>query len=492
MKKILFVTSEAYPLIKTGGLADVSGSLPQALDALGHDVRIVMPAYADVLASLGKLPGKRINQAGAAIEIFETLLPGSQVPVWLVANDGAFDRAGNPYLAENGKPWPDNAERFALLCRVAVEIAMNRVGFAWKPHIVHCNDWQSGLIPALLEDEPDRPATVFTIHNLAYQGVFPPESFRQLGLPHRFWSPASLEFYGQLSFIKGGLVYADRINTVSPNYAVEIQGKEFGCGLEGLLAERADRLSGIINGIDEDAWNPATDPHLPAHYDADGMAGKAENKAKLQQRFGLEQDPDMAVIAMVGRAVQQKGIDLVIESLPELMQLPLQLVILGSGEKKYEQTLKHWHSLYPDRIALNLGYDEPLAHLIEAGADLFLMPSRFEPCGLNQMYSQRYGTVPIVRRVGGLADTVEDTTLDTLIDARASGIVFDEAEAEELLAAVQKALKLFANPALWGQIRKTGMGKDFSWRKSALKYLELYDLVLQDQHGHNRLLQAAS
>ncbi len=492
MKKILFVTSEAYPLIKTGGLADVSGSLPQALDALGHDVRIVMPAYADVLAGLGKLPSKRIHQIGGAIEIFETKLPGSQVPVWLVANDGAFDRSGNPYLAENGKSWPDNAERFALLCRVAVEIAMNRVGFAWKPQIIHCNDWQSGLIPALLDDEPDRPATVFTIHNLAYQGVFPPETYRQLGLPQRFWSPAALEFYGQLSFIKGGLVYADRINTVSPNYAVEIQGKEFGCGLEGLLKERNDRLSGIINGIDEDAWNPATDPHLAAHYAKDDMAGKAENKAALQQRFNLEQDPEVAVIAMVGRTVQQKGIDLVIEALPELMELPLQLVILGSGEKKYEQTLKHWNSLYPDRIALSLGYDEALAHLIEAGADLFLMPSRFEPCGLNQMYSQRYGTVPIVRRVGGLADTVEDATLDNLIEARASGVIFDEAEAEELLEAVHRALKLFANKTLWEQIRKVGMGKNFSWHRSALKYIELYDLVLQDRHGRNRLFQATS
>jgi len=492
MKKILFVTSEAFPLIKTGGLADVSGSLPIALNSLGQDARILMPAYADVLAQLGELPSKRINQIGGVIEIFETTLPGSSVPVWLVAHEGSFDRAGNPYLAENGKSWPDNAERFALLCRVAVEIAMNRVGFAWKPQIIHCNDWQTGLIPALLEDEPDRPSTLFTIHNLAYQGVFPRESFQKLGLPHRFWSPAALEFYGQLCFIKGGLVYADRINTVSPNYAVEIQTKEFGCGLDGLLEERNDRLSGIINGIDEQAWNPATDPHLPAHFDRDEMKGKAINKAKLQQRFDLEQDPNMAIIAMVGRTVQQKGIDLVIEALPELMKLPLQLVILGSGEKKYEQTLMQWNKLYPDRIALSLGYDEPLAHLIEAGSDIFLMPSRFEPCGLNQMYSQRYGTVPIVRRVGGLADTVEDATLDNLIEAKASGIIFDEADADELLQAVQRALKLFSNKTLWEQIRKAGMGKDFSWQQSALKYLELYDHIQQDRRDNRHLLQVAS
>ena len=480
MKKILFVTSEAYPLIKTGGLADVSGSLPIALDALGHDVRIVMPAYADVLAGLGDLPSKRINQAGGEVEIFETNLPGTSVPVWLVSHQGAFDRSGNPYLAENGKSWPDNAERFALLCRVSVEIAMNRMGFGWKPQIVHCNDWQSGLIPALLEDEADRPATVYTIHNLAYQGLFPKELFQKLGLPQHFWSYNALEFWDQLCFLKGGLVYADRINTVSPNYAVEIQGKEFGCGMEGLLKERKDRLSGIINGIDEESWNPSTDPLLPFRFELGNMLGKQENKSELQKHFNLTLDKDVAVIAMVGRTVQQKGIDLVIETLPKLMELPVQLAILGSGEKKYEQTLKHWNSLYPERIALKLGYDEPLAHLMEAGSDLFLMPSRFEPCGLNQMYSQRYGTVPIVRCVGGLADTVEDSTPENLDQATASGVIFHEASAEALLQAIYRALNLFNSKEQWKKIQKTGMRKDFSWKQSAKKYLDLYALALQD------------
>ncbi len=483
MKKILFVTSEAYPLIKTGGLADVSGSLPIALDALGQDVRIAMPAYADLLSSLGDLPSKRINQAGGAVEIFETKLPGTSIPVWLVSHEGAFDRSGNPYLAGDGKSWPDNAERFALLCRVSVEIAMNRMGFGWKPEIVHCNDWQTGLIPALLEDEVDRPATVYTIHNLAYQGLFPRELFRKLGLPQRFWSPNSLEFYDQLCFVKGGLVYADRINTVSPNYAVEIQGKEFGCGMEGLLRERKERLSGIINGIDEEAWNPAADPLIPNPFGLGGMAGKEMNKATLQQRLNLTVDKEIAVIAMVGRAVQQKGIDLVIEALPKLMDLPLQLAILGSGEKKYEQTLKHWNSLYPDRIALKLGYDEPLAHLIEAGSDLFLMPSRFEPCGLNQMYSQRYGTVPIVRCVGGLADTVEDASPSNLEQGRASGVVFHEASAEALLQAIMRALDLYKLKPQWRKVQRTGMKKDFSWKQSAKKYLDLYSLAVQDRQG---------
>ena len=483
MKKILFVTSEAYPLIKTGGLADVSGSLPIALDALGHDVRIVMPAYADVLASLGDLPSKRINQAGGEVEIFETELPGTSVPVWLVSHQGAFDRSGNPYLAENGKSWPDNAERFSLLCRVSVEIAMNRMGFGWKPEIVHCNDWQTGLIPALLEDEGDRPATVYTIHNLAYQGLFPKELFQKLGLPQHFWSYNALEFWDQLCFLKGGLVYADRINTVSPNYAVEIQGKEFGCGMEGLLKERKDRLSGIINGIDEEAWNPATDPLIPHAFELGNMAGKDANKAALQKYFKLAPDKNVAVIAMVGRTVQQKGIDLVIEILPKLMDLPVQLAILGSGEKKYEQTLKHWNSLYPERIALKLGYDEPLAHLIEAGSDLFLMPSRFEPCGLNQMYSQRYGTVPIVRCVGGLADTVEDANPANLEQGKASGVVFRESSAEALLQAVTRSLELFNAKAEWKKIQKTGMKKDFSWKQSAIKYLDLYALAEQDRQS---------
>lgn len=481
MKKVLFVTSEVYPLIKTGGLADVSGSLPMALEALGHDVRIVIPAYADVLTSLGDLPSKRINQSGGEVEIFEAKLPGSSIPVWLVSNRGTFDRSGNPYLSESGKSWPDNAERFALLCRVVVEIAMNRLGLGWKPQIVHCNDWQTGLIPALLQDESDRPATVFTIHNLAYQGLFSQELFSKLGLPQRFWSYNSLEFYNQLSFLKGGLVYADRINTVSPNYAAEIQGKEFGCGMEGLLKQRKDRLSGILNGIDEVAWNPAKDFLIPNTFELSDMSGKEKNKSALQKHFDLNMDAEVAVVAMVGRTVQQKGIDLVIEVMPKLMELPLQLVVLGGGEKKYEHTLQNWHILYPDRIALKVGYDEPLAHLIEAGSDMFLMPSRFEPCGLNQMYSQRYGTVPIVRCVGGLADTVEDANPTNLELGIASGVVFHQTNAEDLLRAIIRALDLFKNKDQWKNIQRAGMRKDFSWKQSARKYLDLYELAEQDR-----------
>ncbi|WP_082054161.1 glycogen synthase GlgA [Methyloterricola oryzae] len=480
MTKVLFATSEVYPLIKTGGLADVSGSLPLALKGLDHDVRIIMPAYGDLLAALAKLQTTRIMHGSGAIEIHETTLPGADIPVWLVAHAGCFDRPGNPYLGPDGQPWPDNADRFALLCRVAVEVAMNRVGLRWKPDIVHCNDWQTGLIPALLGDEPGHPATVFTIHNLAYQGLFPPETFGQIALPKRFWTCHALEFYGSLSFIKGGLVYADRISTVSPNYAVEIQGEEFGCGLEGLLRQRADRLSGILNGIDEDAWNPAHDPHIPHPFDSNDLSGKAKNKAALQRHFGLEENPGLAVLALVGRLVQQKGIDLVIDLLPKLAEMPLQLVILGSGERRYERVLEKWAALYPDRIALKFGYDEALAHLIEAGADVFLMPSRFEPCGLNQMYSQHYGTVPVVRSVGGLADTVDDASPTNMTLGKATGIVFHEAEPAALFGAIQRALNLYATPDMWLRMQKTGMERDFSWRQSARQYETLYTLARQD------------
>jgi starch synthase len=490
MKKILFVTSEAYPLVKTGGLADVSGSLPIALRALGHDVRILMPGYADALAA-GRFEPVKVLHGAADIAILEGVLPGSEVPVWMLAHPGLFGRSGNPYLGPDGKPWPDNPERFSLLGHVAVEIAMDRLGLGWKPQVVHCNDWQTGLIPPLLGDEPGRPATVFTIHNLAYQGVFPYETFERLRLPTRFWSAQALEFFGQLSFIKGGLVFADRINTVSPTYAQEIQGEEFGCGLQGLLGHRRDRLSGILNGIDTDAWNPETDPYLPAHFDAHVLERRSLNKATLQKSFRLAEDRDTAMLAWVGRLVQQKGIDLLIELLPRLVEMPFQIVVVGSGEDRYEELLLNWAKLYPDRIAVKLGYDEAGAHLIEGGTDLFLMPSRFEPCGLNQMYSQRYGAVPIVHRVGGLADTVGDASPTNLTLGTATGVVFEEGNAEALFQAMNRGLALYNNKAVWRKLQKTGMARDFSWRLSAVRYEELYERAVVDSRNGQGLLMTA-
>jgi starch synthase len=480
MKRILFVSSEVYPYIKTGGLADVSGSLPAVLHGLGHDVHILMPGYKDIIDHIRTSANHRSIRIGASVEIIETEYPGTGIPVWMVTHEQYFDRHGNPYMTPEGAPWPDNADRFGFFCRIAVELGMNRLGFKWKPDIIHCNDWQTGLVPALLEEEQLRPATVFTIHNLAYQGLFPPETFQRLNLPARLWSMHALEFHGQLSFIKGGLVYADRITTVSPRYAQEIQEDEHGCGLNGVLTARSERLSGILNGIDEHDWNPATDKRIPHHYSAENLSGKALDKQILQQRLGLAADPDRALLALIGRLVLQKGIDLVINALPELMKLPIQLVVLGSGDKYFGMALEGWSRLYPEQIAVQLDYDENLSHLIEAGADIFLMPSRFEPCGLNQMYSQHYGTPPVVRKVGGLADTVVDTTADTLMQKQATGFVFNEANAADFLYAVTRAVELYAQPELWQCLQKTGMTKDFSWRNNALAYLKVYEQAQQD------------
>lgn len=480
MMKILFVSSEAYPLIKTGGLADVSGSLPLALRALGHDVRILIPGYAGAMAA-GDFKPLRLPGNNQSPLLLSAPLPGSDIPVYGLIHEGYFGRAGNPYLGGDGKPWEDNAERFSLLCHVAVELAMNRLGLDWKPDVVHCNDWQTGLIPALLNDEPQRPATVYTIHNLAYQGIFPRETFVRLRLPNRFWSPRALEFYDQLCFAKGGLIFADRISTVSPTYAIEIQGQEFGCGLEGLLSQRQERLCGIINGIDAESWNPATDPYLPIHFDVDSIDKRRGIKTALQHHFGLPENPDVPLFAWVGRLVQQKGTDLLLDIMPDLMDMPLQISMIGSGEARYERSLKQWSKLFPERFAIRFGYDEGRAHLAEAGADIFLMPSRFEPCGLNQMYSQRYGTIPLVRRAGGLADTVVDANPATLADGTATGIVFDAANPDDLLHAIGRAMDLYRQHEVWERMQKTGMSKDFSWETSARRYVELYELALRDR-----------
>lgn len=466
--------------MKTGGLGDISGSLPAALHSSGQDVRVLTPAYADALATLGKVRDLTIVQAGSPLRLVESENPDTAVPIWLLVHPDFSDRPGNPYLAPDGRPWYDNAERFALLARSAVDIAMDRIGMHWMPDVVHCNDWQTGLIPPLLQDEPSRPATVFTVHNMAYQGLFPFDVFKKLGLPVRFWTPDALEFYNQMSFIKGGLVFADRISTVSPTYAEEIQTEEFGCGLQGLLRKRRDRLRGIINGIDDTTWDPGLDPLIAARYDHTTLERKAVNKTALRAALDLRDDSATPLIAVVGRLVQQKGIDLILDALPDLVEMQLQLAILGTGDALYEQKLQQAAQRYPGKIGARISYDESFAHLAEAGADMFLMPSRFEPCGLNQMYSQRYGTVPIVRRVGGLADTVEDANATNLALGHASGIVFHEASSAALVKAVQHAIALYNDEATWHRIQRTGMRKDFSWRQSARHYLDLYHLAIAD------------
>lgn len=474
MKKILFATSETHPLIKTGGLADVAGSLPIALKRLGQDVRIVMPNYHDIKNCD---PGRyvcsvRVNNCD--VNILETLLPDSDVVVWLVDYPPFFGAPGNPYLDENGNPWADIGDRFSLFCRIVNEIAMNRAYLDWKPDVVHCNDWQTGLVPALLSLEEHRPATVFTIHNMAYQGVFPSTAFNQLNLPGQLWHPDGLEYHGMLSFIKGGMSYADRITTVSPTYAKEIQTPEFGYGLEGLLAYRQDYLSGIINGIDTAVWNPETDGYIANTYGVKTLENKLNNKTALQARLGLTVDPEVPLFGLIGRLVEQKGIDLVLSCLKDMTGMPLQFALLGSGDKSIQVKLQDFARLYPDKISVTIGYDENLAHQIEAGVDIFLMPSRFEPCGLNQMYSQRYGTLPIVRNTGGLADTVVDALPASIQDKTASGFVFNDPTPGALLEAIKRSLVLYAQKPLWRQLQKNAMQKDFSWQNSANQYLTLY------------------
>lgn len=477
MPKILFVASEAHPLVKTGGLGDVAGSLPVALQSLGADVRLLLPAYRDTLMLAGKLKTVAtltVPGLGSPVKVLEGKFPGTPLITWLVDFPPAYDRPGNPYLDPHGQPWPDNAMRYALLAHAATSLALGRTELKWRPDVVHCHDWQTGLVPVLLAQEKTRPATLFTIHNLSYQGLFPYQAFTALALPQELWSPEALEFHGQLSFMKGGLVFADQLTTVSPTYAREIQTPEFGDGLDGLLRHRAARLTGILNGIDDTEWNPARDTYISKPYSSSETRHKTANKLALQQELGLPQNPTTPLIGMVGRLVQQKGIDLVLDTLPALMHRPLQLVLLGSGESGYEDALRRQATRFASRLAVRIGYDEGLAHRIEAGSDMFLMPSRFEPCGLNQLYSLRYGTVPIVHRVGGLADTVVDATDENIVNGKANGIVFQEAHAGTLLGGVDRALALWRDTDRWKQIMLTGMRQDFSWHRRAAEYLQLY------------------
>jgi starch synthase len=477
VNKILFVTSEVHPLIKTGGLADVSASLPKAIKALRRDIRIILPGYRSVLRRIGsatEIAALRCMPAQDTVRLLETCLPGTSIKIWLVHSPEQFDRDGGPYLGPDGKDWPDNAERFTVFARAAEAVALDRAGLSWRPELVHCNDWQSGLAAALLSRHAQRPATLFTIHNLAYQGLFPAETFPRLALPPELWTMHGLEYYGQLSFIKGGIVYADMLNTVSPQYAQEICTPAFGCGLESLLQHRADRLVGILNGADYKEWNPAKDSYIAQRYNAFSLHRKSANKTALQQRFQLPADSAVPLMGMIGRLAEQKGFDLMLAVLPQLVRRPVQLVVLGSGSRQLEEELRQAVAAYPARVAAHIGYHEDLAHQIEAGADIFLMPSRYEPCGLNQIYSLRYGTVPVVHRTGGLANTVIDASDETLRSGAATGFIFDEPTPAALLAALNRALDCYQQPRLWKRLAYVGMQQEFGWRQSAHQYVELY------------------
>ena len=484
--KILFASSEAHPLIKTGGLADVSGSLPRAIRNAGHDIRLILPAYPQAKSAAGCLREVAwipLSGATVAVRILQGRLPGTNVPLYLVDAPECFDRPGGPYSDPEGSDWPDNAARFTLFCRAICKIALDRAGLDWQADLVHCNDWQTGLVPALLSLEKTAPATLFTIHNLAYQGLFNQQQFHKLGLPAQWWSMHGVEFHHQLSFIKGGLVFANWITTVSPTYAREIRTPGFGCGLEGLLEHRKQQLTGILNGVDYQVWNPGKDQLIEHTYTSRSLRHKAINKRALQKYFDLPENPGLPVFGHVGRLVEQKGVDLIIKLLPRLVQRPMQLVFLGTGNIQLERALGEAQTRHPGKIGVLTAYDEKLSHLIEAGSDVFLMPSRFEPCGLNQLYSLRYGTPPVVRNTGGLADSVVNASSENLQQQCATGFVFDSPEPDALLEAIDRALELYSRPQSWTGLMQAGMRQDFSWTHSAATYMALYENLLQDNRG---------
>lgn len=484
--RVLFITPEVYPLCKTGGLGDVSAALPAALRALHTDVRLLLPGYPQVLAGVSyksRVAGfSELEQFPPAILLSArlSLSKSENIPVFVIDCPGLYRREGGPYMDALGRDWPDNALRFGLLSKIGAILASNASPIAWRPHIAHCNDWQSGLTSAYLYFHPGKKAaTLMTIHNLAFQGIFPPGSAVQLGLPPDSFDINGVEYYGSLSFLKAGLYYADHITTVSPNYAEEIQTEALGFGLQGLLAERRRNITGIINGIATNEWDPAMDAHLVKNYTSKKLSDKAANKSALQQQMGLAVDADVPLFGVVSRLNHQKGTDLLIQIAPQLIKIPAQLVILGSGHAELEHQLSTLAQTYPHEIAGRIGFSEAMSHLIEAGADCFLMPSRFEPCGLNQMYSQRYGTPPLVHATGGLLDTVVDYTPATLSDGSASGFLFDPMTADGLLSTIKRAATAYHQKKIWRQLQKNGMAKDFSWHASARAYRELYLSLLR-------------
>ncbi|MCX7625098.1 MAG: glycogen synthase GlgA [Candidatus Sumerlaeaceae bacterium] len=489
--RILFVASEVFPFAKTGGLADVAGSLPLALASMGHDVRVAMPKYAAVDETRYNLVPildeiiVRLGDTSYLTQIKRSFFPGTNVPVYFVQNHSLFGRPG--LYQENGTDYADNDIRFGAFCKAVLWLIK---ALDWQPDIIHCNDWQTALLPIYLRNDPEvasadlafkKQKVLYTIHNLAYQGLFGWDSLARLGLPPSLFAPDQLEFYGKINLMKGGILYSDAISTVSRRYADEIQTEEFGCGLDGLLRQRRDKLYGIMNGIDYSVWDPRTDPHLPVHYGANSLGGKTRCKKALQEELGLEVDAATPVVGMITRLDPQKGLDLVAEAMDEIMTEKVQFILLGSGHAEFHEFFAQAARKYPRRMSVNLRLDIPLSHRIEAGADLFLMPSRFEPCGLNQLYSMRYGTIPVVRRVGGLADSVIDATEENVAKARATGFVFDEYSAKAMMVALRRALAAYHKKTLWRQLQRTAMAQDFSWDASARKYVELFQNMLTER-----------
>jgi len=488
---IYFVASEVVPFAKTGGLADVAGALPRFLARRGHSVTVVLPYYKIVKEGafairrtdhrIGVPIGGRTETAG----ILESKME-RKGRFLFVEHPGFFEAADGLYGTAEGD-FPNNAERFAFFSKVVAEFAARDGEMV---DILHCNDWQSALLPVLLKTRYaamptlSRTRSVLTIHNLVYQGLFAPESYGATGLPPELYRPhGGLEFYGKVNYLKGGILFADRITTVSRRYAEEIQTAEFGAGLDGVLRARADRLSGILNGIDVETWNPETDPLIPSRYSKEKPAGKRRCKERLQEECGFEPDPTVPLIGMITRLSDQKGLDLLVPVLDRIRRVKHQLVLLGTGDERYHEILAALQRKRRKSLCVFLKFDNALAHRIEAGADIFLMPSRYEPCGLNQMYSLRYGTVPVVRATGGLADTIVDCSEETLSDGTATGFRFDDYTPEAFEDALRRALALYPERRTWMKIVRSGMSRDFSWARSAASYEQLYRTLLEEQRA---------
>ena len=476
--KVLFASSEIAPFAKTGGLADVCGALPQSLIPLGVQPTLILPLYRTVKESgwdltmvIEDLP-VQVGDAQISADIYQGRLT-DEIPVFFVQRDEFFDRS---FLYGTSKgDYIDNAQRFCFFSR-AVFALSEAVNQKWD--IIHCHDWQAALIPvylqALFSDHPlfAKTKTILTIHNLGYQGIFPPKTFPLLGVPSRFFSIKGLEFWGKVNFLKGGIIFADQLTTVSPTYAREIQTPEFGYGLEGVLKDQAAKLIGILNGVDYAQWNPEDDPYLEAHYTADTLAGKLACKKELLRHCQLRDElAERPLLGVISRLAGQKGVDILCKVVDRLIASGAGLVVLGSGEKQYERLLVQLARKYPKQMAVRISFDEALAHLIEAGCDIYLMPSLYEPCGLNQMYSLKYGTLPVVRKTGGLADTVVEVDVKK---GKGTGFLFSTYDPDALWKAIQKALACFADKDRWGQLVQQAMAQDFSWSRSAREYLKLY------------------
>jgi starch synthase len=477
--RVLFVSSEIYPLAKTGGLADVCGALPAALAKNGDiDMLLMLPGYDSALAGIENPREIAVlrDLPGGPGRLLIGTLPGSDLEVVLLDQPSLFRRPGGLYIDEDGREWPDNAVRFAALAHAAVELAMGRVLPHWCADIVHCNDWHTGLIPVLLAGQQGRrPRTIMTLHNLAFQGLFPPHLLPQLGLPHGSFSVEGVEYFGQISFLKGGINFADKLTTVSPSYASEIVTSEFGMGLEGVLARRRADLVGIMNGIDEALWDPAADEAIAHSYSAGELDEKAGCKAALQQDWGLELDPAAPLFVFAARLESQKMADTLLDLMPDLMERPrVQVAILGKGAIPLQDGFAAWPARAPGRVGVRIGYQEDWAHQLLAGGDMLIHGARFEPCGLTPIYAMRYGTVPIVRAVGGLRDSVTAVGAAP-IAGKASGFQFDEANAVSMLDAIDTALEFYARPEAWRQLQRNGMTRDFSWREPARRYRKLYE-----------------